>query len=703
MRRKKLKELISVYVAKNPGRAILIGILIFNIIFFTISAFVISTLAPASLREHGFWASIFYTITMILDAGCIQFVVEDIGKTGVILVVVCLLIVLIGMISFTGAVIGYVTNYISGFIESANSGKRKLNISNHTVILNWNSRASEIVNDLLYSEENEKVVILVSERSEEVEKELNNRIEDTLAREEQNLNIKCKEMPFWKKKIYIHKNRLKNNLTIIIREGDTFSSKQLDDISLNQAKTVIILGKDFQSAICKYDYKEKIDKLEKGNTNTIKTLVTVAEITSDENSADDQKIIVEVEDNWTLGLVNKIIEHKERIDKCNIVPVAVNKILGQILAQFSIMPELNLVYSELFSNKGAAFFCKKEKLCTEENTLIREYMEGHLHAIPITNLTTKTGDHTFYVADREESIYKTSNVIPSKSNVLIKKDFWLERRNVVILGHNTKSASIMEGFESFRNEWNFKDGREILNIIVIDNEKSLKKLNYYRDYPYVNKVISADIYDRKIIIDTINEFVDDNEGLDVSVLILSDDAVPTEEMDANALTYLIYVEDLIYKRIEQNKNFDKKTIDVVIEILNPKNTDVVRSYSVDNVVISNRYISKMVTQIGEKESLFELYADILTYDEADCESYESKELYVKKVRRFFETIPSKCTAEELIRSVYESSPEDNKSIVLGYVDADADTENEVILFSGNQSKIEVELSEWDKIILFSNH
>lgn len=703
MKQKKLKELISVYMAKNPSRAILIAILIFNIIFFMIAAFVISSFAPSSLREHGFWASIFYTITMILDAGCIQFVVEDIGQTGVVLVIVCLLIVLIGMISFTGAVIGYVTNYISNFIESANSGKRKLNISNHTVILNWNSRASEIVNDLLYSDKKEKVVILVSERSDEVEKELDNRIEDTLSRERQNIDMKCKEMSFFRKRIYIYKNSLKNNLTIIIREGDTFSSKQLDDISLSQAKTVIILGRDFQSALCKYDYKEKISKLEKGNTNTIKTLVTVAEITSDNNSADDQKIIVEVEDDWTLELVNKVIEHKERVEKCNIVPVSVNKILGQILAQFSIMPELNLVYSELFSNKGATFFCKKEELHIEESTLIRNYMGEHLNAIPITNLKTKTGRHTFYVADKESSILKKSNVMPLEGKVSIRKNFWLERRNVVILGHNTKSSAIMEGFGSFRNEWNCKDGSEILNIIVIDDEKSLKKLNYYKDYPYVNQAISADIYNKEVIINTINKFVDDNEGLDVSILILSDDAVQTEEMDANALTYLIYVEDLIYKRIEQNKDFDKKSIDVVIEILNPKNTDVVRSYSVDNVVISNRYISKMVTQIGEKESLFELYADILTYDEADSEMYKSKELYVKKVRRFFETIPSKCTAEELIRMVYDSSPEDNKSVVLGYVDADADAENEVILFSGNQSKIQVELSERDKIILFSNH
>ncbi len=99
----------------------------------------------------GFWAALYYTITMILDAGCIESVVQDIGTAGVMLDIVCLIVVIIGTITFTGAVIGTFTNTLSGFIEKSNSGSRKLYISDHLVILNWKSRASEIINDLLYA------------------------------------------------------------------------------------------------------------------------------------------------------------------------------------------------------------------------------------------------------------------------------------------------------------------------------------------------------------------------------------------------------------------------------------------------------------------------------------------------------------------------------------------------------------------------
>ncbi len=674
---RKLREWVNVFVIKSPARAILLAILLLNVLLFVAAALIISALAPASLAERGFWPCVFYTISMILDAGCIQFVVEDIGQTGVGLVIVCVLTVLIGMITFTGAVIGYVTNYISDFIATANSGKRALHISGHTVILNWNSRASEIVNDLLYYGKKVTLVVLVDEGAAAVEKEINDRIEDTLKRE----------------------HGIKNRLTIIVREGDTYSTKQLNDISLLQAKNVIILGKSLQGMTCKFDYQERVAQLEKGNANTIKTLIQVAEITGDERSADGQTIAVEVEDPWTLHLVGKIIQHKERLGKCNIIPVEVNKILGQILSQFSIMPELNTVYAELFSNRGAEFFCADHIIRTTEEAERSAYLECHDRAVPLTVMQTKTGTHAYYVADTEEDVRHVSEPVANVAPVQLTPDFWLEQRNVVIIGHNSKSGDIIQGFNMFREEWNFKDGREILNMLIIDDRKNLEKQNYYRDIPYIHQVVEADVFESGKISEAIREFVRGNVQ-DTSILILSDDTVSAAEIDSSALTYLIYVQDIILEFMERDPDFERERIDVVVEILNPKNYDVAHNYSANNVVISNRYISKMITQISSKAALFELYRDILTYDTAGAaQGYQSKELYIKKAARFFTVLPAPCTAAQLIRGVYQASPEDNKAILLGYVNAAGQT----VLFTGDQNRIHVALSPKDKLILFSNH
>lgn len=423
----------------------------------------------------------------------------------------------------------------------------------------------------------------------------------------------------------------------------------------------------------------------------------MAEITASEASADDQVIVVEVDDDWTAGIVDRIIQQKQRLGKCNIVPVPVNHVLGQLLSQFSIMPELNFVYGELFSNKGAEFFCRPKGSYRDENAFIRDTLDHSSTAVPLTIMKTKTGEEEFFVADTDADCdVRRPQTIPAIT-VKPNRDYWLERRNVVIVGHNSNCKEIMDGFNSFVAEWG-AGGRDILNIIVIDDKKNLEKRDYYKEYPYVRRTVEADIYDGEIIKQEITHFVKSN-STDTSILILSDDTALNEDTDANAMTYLIYVQEVIENLVKESKDFDRESVDVIVEIVDPKNSDVVRNYSVDNVVISNRYVSKMVTQISRKESLYEFYKDILTYDDAGAKEYDSKELYIKKASRFLTEIPGPCTAAELIRSIYDATPEDDKAIVIGYVSPGG----KKVLFTGNQNDIRVQLTDRDKLIVFSNH
>lgn len=698
----KIKEWFSIQLVKNPGRMVLGVILLFNIVFFLLAASVISALSLDGTEKMGFIEAAVCTVTMILDAGCIQFVIADIGKAGAAITIVCLSVVIIGMISFTGSVIGYVTNYISHFIENANTGKRQLSLQNHFVILNWNSRASEIVNDMLYSEEKQKVVVLVQSRKEEIEKEIEERLADTLSRENAALRNQYKELGLIKRKIAFFKNRIRSNLTVIVREGDVFSSKQLNDISLSRAKAVIILGNDINNTICKFEHREKIEESGRGNSQTIKTLMQVSDITADERSADNQKIIVEITDQWTLELVEKIIDAKQVAGKCNIIPVKVNEVLGQLLSQFCLMPELNSVYSELFSNKGAEFH-SEHHIDEDEITFAKKYFKEHNHALPITTVRSDEESFAFYVADNDKDIHKKSYVEASDYAVKLKKDYWIERKNVVILGHNSKCKHIMAGFETFSKEWK-KGDEEIVRIVVVDDKKSLEKMNYYRDYPFVIKTVEADIYDKDIICSTINEFVSANEE-DTSVLILSDDSALNEDIDASALANLVYVRDIIIGKLRENPDFDVESIDVIVEIIDPKHHDIVNSYSVNNVVISNRYISKMITQISEFEALYDFYNDILSYDEDTAEEYTSKEVYIKKVKRYFDEIPEETTADKLVRAVYDASIDEdrmgavNPTVMLGYVKPGGRIE----IFGGDLTQIKVKLEERDKVVLFSAH
>lgn len=702
---KKFREWINIQLVKNPGRMVLCAIFLFNVIFLLLSALIIRNLAITGTEKMGFFEAAFCAITMILDAGCIQFVVSDIGTSGVAIVLICLGVVLVGMISFTGAVIGYITNYISNFIESANAGGRKLKIYDHSIILNWNTRASEIINDLLYCDTKQKVVVLVSSRKKEIEKEINERLADSIAKENAAILAQCNGMNFLRKAIYMLSHSFRRNVTVIVREGDIFSSKQLMDISLDKARMVIILGNDINNTICKFEHKEVLAAKGKGNSQTIKTLMQVADITAAQSSADNQKIIVEITDDWTAELVDKIIKYKQVDGKCNIVPVQVNQILGHILSQFSLMPELNLAYRELFSNKDAAFYTE-EYTGDNEREYILSYLKNHRHAIPLTSMYSGGKRHFYYSAGHEKDIFKTSEVEESDYSVSINKNYWIERKNIIILGHNSRCEDIMKGFESFCSEWSYAEGDEqIVRVVVIDDKDHLNKMDYYKKYPFVIETVEAEIFDKDIICTAIEKFVSSNKE-DTSVLILSDDSALNEDIDANALANLIYVQDIINNKKLANPDFDVESIDVIVEIIDPKHYDVVNGYSVNNVVISNRYISKMITQIGEKEALFDFYNDILTYDDGNSDTYESKEVYIKKVRRYFDEIPKVTTADQFIRAVYNASVDEsiplekqNPAIVLGYVKPGA----KMVLFSEDQEDIKVEFEENDKLIIFSNH
>ncbi|MCL1855060.1 MAG: hypothetical protein FWF86_04945 [Clostridia bacterium] len=698
---KRVREWISVKIVKAPGAMVLLGILFANVVIIGTAGFVISSLAPPSLENRGFWGSVYHTVTMILGVGGVENLVENIGQANVVYVLCCVSAVIIGLIVFTGAIIGYMSELISSFIENADSGSRKLHLSNHIVILNWNTRAAEIINEMLHKNTREKVVVLVSGNRDGVLSDIDERLSDTMDAENDAVREACAHMRFFRRRFYRLKHSFRNKLTIIVREGDPWSTKQLSDISIQFAKSVIILSSHISSILDRSGHKGRFGHAGKGDSLTIKTMLQIVQMTSEEESIDNQKVIVEAEDDWTLTLAHTIIGHKAQAGKHNIIPVPVNRILGQIFSQFAIMPELNLVYSTLFSHKGAAFYTQSVSAASlSEEEFVSEHLDHHLQSIPLTAVRGDDGKYQCYYMSTDEQYIR--GIEPAARNhdlrVSLNPDFMIKDRHIVMMGHNSKTAAIMGGFDAFREEWKKKDGTEVLDVIVIDDEESLVKQNHYKQYPYVAKVISADIFNKDLICSVIDEFIGaHNEG--GCIMILSDDTAPDEEFDANALTYLVLVQDILHRRSVNTPGFDPCRIDMVVEILNPKNFDIVSSYSRNNIVISNRYISKIVMQIGEKDSLFHFYNDILTYDDPNMEEAVSKELYIKKAADFFNELPGACTAADLIRAVYRSSPNDNRSVVLGYFRPDG----EMILFAGDQSNIRVALSEEDKLIVFSNH
>ena len=691
----KFREWLSIQVAKHPKRVVLVLIILFNVLFITASAALISSLSLHGTEKMNFFHAAYYTVTMILDAGCIESVIKDIGTTGVALTLTCLSVIIIGMITFTGAVIGYLTNILNDFIENASAGNTRLYLSNHTVILNWNARAPEIVNDLLYSDNKETVVALVKSGSDEIKKEIEERLHLTIEKENENVCKKADKMGFFARRRYLKNNKLDENVTFIVIEGNIFSQKQLKDIRIDLAKAVIILSNDSSESAAEDGQPDE------GNPQAVKALMQVADIVSAGSAAHNQNIIIEITDEWTYDVVQRIISGKELGGKCNIEMFQVEKFLGQLLAQISITPEMTLVYDDLFSNKGAAFYTAPVQT-DDETAYIRDYLSTHENAIPLT-LLNHNGESCFcFVADNQKNINKEHELKSSDYSVKLNSTQG-ECKRVIMIGHNSNVEEIMSCYEAYISCQNGDNQNSPLKVTVIDEAGSLKRMDYYKSYPFVEEVAALDVYNIDKTFEPINRLLFDAPE-DTSILILSDDTELDENADSSALMYLVYVQDFIREMLRKNPGYDKKAVKTIVEITDPRHYDIVKGYDMVEAVISNRFSGNIITQIGEKESIYDFYKDLLSYS-SDKQGVQSKKPQIKKVSSFFRETPAPCTAYDLVRAVFEASVSSAEAsekqypvLVLGYVKAN----DETVIFSGDLSEIKVSLEAEDKIIVYSD-
>ena len=695
-----LREWESISFSQKPRRMMLWLIGLTNLLLVLVAAWIISKFAMPGNGRMGFFAAVYNTFTMILDAGCIESIISDPGSTNIFLIIFCLVVIVISMITFTGSLIGYVSDFISNKIETANTNAQPLRISDHVVILGWNTRASEIVNDLLYCSDHQRVVVLTELNRENIIREVEERLSDTIEHENAELKNAICQDPLLKRLINFHRKKLRNNIDFIVREGDIFSSVQLRNIQLEKAKSIIILCNNSRKHIADNDFSgEKSDNL------TVKTLMQVIDITSKHSSNDNQKVVVEVDNDWTEKLVRKIINSKQQLGKCRVVPFRVHKVMGQLLCQFALMPELNMVFRELFSNKGATFYAMPQTTPSVKTDYVDSYLSTHHQAIPLSHMKDdlEGRNYYYYMANDIKDIQQTSDESRQFCKLELNKNYWIHEKYVLILGSNSRIENILNSFSSFCNEWTDPNHYQILHVTILDGDERILQNQFSERYSFVDDCFSTKVQDESMINTVITDFVNAHPE-DSSILILSDDNADNDNTDADALTYLIYAKDII-ARARKNKRNEQFNVDIIVEIIDPKHYDIVKSYDINNVVISNRYISKMITQISENYALYNFYVDMMTYDDADTVGYDSNEVYIKKAADYYSTLPAKdSTMLSVIQSTYVASKhfwssKNDFALLLGYVD----TLGKMHLFQGDLAHKTVSLTPNDKLIIYSNH
>lgn len=367
---------------------------------------------------------------------------------------------------------------------------------------------------------------------------------------------------------------------------------------------------------------------------SMKTLMLISNL----ELSDNQTIIVEIKKQETKQLILEHIGKHSNLQN-QIITILPDELMGRLIAQTILMPSLNKVYGELFSFRGAEFY-------TINHQKAMDYIKNYNHAIPIY----EHHDYLYVLSSDHKDLYKKRDIpLNEYQNIKIKNQTRYQDRHLVIFGKNQKLDYILDSLKLYEKE----------------NQTKVK-------------VTLVDSNDAQSITQTAHQI----DKID-TILILFEDHLDVSDYDAEVLLTLLLTQDIAKQH----------QAEIVIELLDPKHYDIARSYNIRNTIISNEYISRIMTQLSKNKSLYDLYIDLLTYDPIESEE-ETYEIYAYKASDIFQSdFPLKFKSiSDFVYSIYQSGG--GEYIVIGI-----EQKGHMHIFSGNLDRsIELSIDKDDIII-----
>jgi len=393
---RKIKSSYTIGVHKHPLVFTIAGVLFINLIVLLASAFIADAIDD--------------TFNGVVDAfarGSIKWLITpnsvlnvDNPKTMFLASVV----VVLSMVLFSGVVIAMTTNALKGYFEKKSNAEGNLFLQDHIIIFNWNSKVPQIVEDLVYTEESSTVLIYSSKEKEYIKSQITNVMRKSKA---QNLA----------------------KVNVIIKSGNPILKGGLLDISIENAKSIIIMSRD--------DIADSIgDEISNTDLFTLKTLISVGGM----NVSPDCAIIVEVSEAETSEVIKNMSKTVKSLADNHIIPIAFNRRLGLFICQFILNPGLEKVFNELLSFEGAEIY-------PIAKMSIKEALNSLDKAIPVM-----LGNDVLYVlAENKDNANSSSSFTIPKKDIHLKKVDNLKDFNVILIGDNSKKRYIMETLATYKD------------------------------------------------------------------------------------------------------------------------------------------------------------------------------------------------------------------------------------------------------------
>ena len=604
-RKQRLRYRFDTFMARGGASIFKMLTAIFVVAFLVIGGLrgLLLWMAPDLAVTHeniGFFGNLYVTFLELTDPGNM---VQDLNSSPWYK----LLAVSGGMVGIVllSALIAFITTSLDQKINELKRGRSKVIEEDHTLILGWNEqRIVEILQELILANESERdacVVILADRDKEEVDDVLRLRIKD------------------------------RKTTRIVTRSGDVSTLANLDMVSVDDARSVIIL------ASC-----DDTDSAEQKSTSDAKAIQTVLATMGRAVDKDEFSVVVEIFNPTHREIVRSSFpEH--------VVTVNTSDVLAKLLVQTSRSEGLSVVYNEVLSFDGCEmYFYEADWQGRTFGDIAFHFPDGVPMGVrteagailmnPPCDRAMADGDEVLIVADDDSTIEYLEEPVAAARDLPLsgeRNQQGVERE--LMIGWNFKSPCILREFSDY-----IVAGSEIhvlLKSASAEQRREIEGLNEELENIDV-RLIEKNCLDLNDLM-SVQPFTYDN----IIILAGSDDEgskVDTSRVDSENIVALL----LLRRIFSQYPNESRKT-KLITEVLDSQNYALVARAGVKDVIISNRLVSMIMAQISESRDIEKVYDDIFQED--------GSEIYLKPASLYMSDLPASVSFADMMRLAQKRS------------------------------------------------
>jgi len=547
---------------------------------------------------------IWTSFLQITDPGAVA---ED-GESPALMKVIGILTMFMGLIFFSG-VIAFITTELDKKVEELKRGRSVVVEEDHVVILGWGEMVFDIIRELIIANESEKnaaVVVMSDLPKEEMDDAMSERIKD------------------------------RKTTRIITRTGTISSLESLERVSITECKSVIILPMCNEAA----SDEEKLVS----DAKVLKAILAVVAASKDDSTK--ANIIAEMYDPMKRDVITAL-------DPEHITMVETGTMIAKIIVQTSRTPGLGFVYNDLIGFEGSeiyfhgaawggAPFGELQYRFRDGVPLGVRNVDGSITLNPEAGYVMADDDEVIIIAGDDSAIRLEKKPVcrPVELPLSARKQSKIIEK-ALIIGWNAKGPILINEFADY-----VLSGSIIDIIMPPDMQDALAEVKAIQDRcPDIRiSVLEGNPLD-----------IGDLVKLDLvkydTLILLNRQEDDTEKVDSTTVTTLLMIREILRKHEERTG--EKVKTQVITEVMRSDNLELVVQTGVNDSIISNQMVSKIMAQVAENPAVLKVYEDLF--------SEAGSEIYLKPVTLYLDRLPESVTFADLMRLAQKRN-----EVLLGY-------------------------------------